>query len=349
MTTSGTNSGGSGITSTDETAVREAIGALEIADGLVPSGVFPALEDPALRKTGRHTPRGVRSNADQCRRRVDERYRDDVADALVELDIGVLAPEDRAVLVLILLRTVAIPRARGSRIGETWGTTDGAKGTSVDELALNRTISKTQIKESVRNLSTHGLVDRHRGLLFPGPALLRLTPARSTRLWEKPAAPGRTGQSLRRSDPQSASRSTSAGRAPGEGMTTLFDQPRAIADDTLGVIGDRQLVVVQTFYIARLTSHPVAIVPSAFVAVTGRGRATPTSPGRRVSTRPSHSCSATPSGESPGAGSQPWLNCCSSPTPQVLLRPATPLRIPDSSLACSQTRMTRCPLRTPCG
>jgi hypothetical protein len=54
-------------------------------------------------------------------------------------------------------------------------------------------------------------------------------------------------------------------------MTTLFDQPWATADDTLGVIGDRQLVVVQTFYIARLTSHPVAIVPSAFVAVTGRG------------------------------------------------------------------------------
>lgn len=54
-------------------------------------------------------------------------------------------------------------------------------------------------------------------------------------------------------------------------MSTLFDQPLANTDGTLGVIGDRQLVVVQTFYIARLTSHPVAIVPSAFVAVTGRG------------------------------------------------------------------------------
>ncbi|MFF0374006.1 hypothetical protein [Actinoplanes missouriensis] len=52
-------------------------------------------------------------------------------------------------------------------------------------------------------------------------------------------------------------------------MTTLFDQPHT--DETLGVIGERQLVVVQTFYIARLTSHPVAIIPSSFVAVTGRG------------------------------------------------------------------------------
>lgn len=54
-------------------------------------------------------------------------------------------------------------------------------------------------------------------------------------------------------------------------MSTLFDQRLENADETLGVIGDRQLVVVQTFYIARLTSHPVAIVPSSFVAVTGRG------------------------------------------------------------------------------
>ncbi|WP_329274161.1 hypothetical protein [Streptomyces sp. NBC_00691] len=38
-----------------------------------------------------------------------------------------------------------------------------------------------------------------------------------------------------------------------------------------GVIGTRQLVAVQTFSIARLTSHPVAIVPGTFVAVTGRG------------------------------------------------------------------------------
>ncbi len=173
-----------GIPSTDETAVCEAIGALEIADGLVPSGVFPALEDPALRKT-------VRARLEECGRTLisvgngwTSGYRDDIANALVELDIGVLAPEDRAVLVLILLRTVAIPRARGSRAGETWANTDGVKGTSVDELALNRNMSKTQIKESVRSLSTHGLVDRRRGMLLPGPALLRLTPQRSAQLWE---------------------------------------------------------------------------------------------------------------------------------------------------------------------
>jgi hypothetical protein len=47
-----------------------------------------------------------------------------------------------------------------------------------------------------------------------------------------------------------------------------------LANDTAtdrGIVGRRQLVAVQTFDIARLTSHPVALVPGAFVAVTGRG------------------------------------------------------------------------------
>jgi hypothetical protein len=38
-----------------------------------------------------------------------------------------------------------------------------------------------------------------------------------------------------------------------------------------GVIGPRQLLAVQTFGIARLTSDPVALIPATFVAVTGRG------------------------------------------------------------------------------
>src|SRR5258707_9295668 len=57
-------------------------------------------------------------------------------------------------------------------------------------------------------------------------------------------------------------------------MTTLFDTRRAEADSgagALGVIGTRQLIAAQTFDFARLTSHPVAVIPSSFVAVTGRG------------------------------------------------------------------------------
>lgn len=58
---------------------------------------------------------------------------------------------------------------------------------------------------------------------------------------------------------------------------TLFDVAAATdtgpptGDEGLGVVGTRQLIAVQTFDIARLTSHPVVIRPSSFVAVTGRG------------------------------------------------------------------------------
>lgn len=38
-----------------------------------------------------------------------------------------------------------------------------------------------------------------------------------------------------------------------------------------GVIGGRQLTCVQTFFVSRLTSHPVQLVPGTFIAVTGRG------------------------------------------------------------------------------
>ncbi|MFB6986087.1 hypothetical protein [Streptomyces sp. NPDC056304] len=51
----------------------------------------------------------------------------------------------------------------------------------------------------------------------------------------------------------------------------MSEQPFSVALSKLGVIGTRQLVAVQTFFIARLTSHPVALVPGTFVAVTGRG------------------------------------------------------------------------------
>jgi len=45
----------------------------------------------------------------------------------------------------------------------------------------------------------------------------------------------------------------------------------AVGAEMLGIVGARQLLCVQTFDIARLTSHPVLIRPGAFVAVTGRG------------------------------------------------------------------------------
>jgi hypothetical protein len=173
-----------GLSATDEAAVREAIGALEIVDGTIDPGVFSALDDPALRKS-------VSTVLEECGRTLIKvgdgwttGYRDDIADTLAEQGIGVLAAADRAVLVLVLLRSVAIPRARGNTAGKTWGNSDGVRGTSIDELKQNRDISRAQIVESVRRLHAAGLVGRRRGMLYPGPALLRLTPQRAAELWE---------------------------------------------------------------------------------------------------------------------------------------------------------------------
>ena len=56
-------------------------------------------------------------------------------------------------------------------------------------------------------------------------------------------------------------------------MTEILDgMPRVPGtDDGTGLVGNRQLVAVQTFDIARLTTNPVPIVPGTFVAVTGEG------------------------------------------------------------------------------
>ncbi|MEY9857986.1 chromosome segregation protein [Catenulispora sp. GAS73] len=44
-----------------------------------------------------------------------------------------------------------------------------------------------------------------------------------------------------------------------------------LPNDRLGVIGERQLIAVQTMDIARLTAHPVALIPETFIAITGMG------------------------------------------------------------------------------
>ncbi len=53
-------------------------------------------------------------------------------------------------------------------------------------------------------------------------------------------------------------------------MTQVLEAPRLEAVK-LGAVGNRVLVGVQTFDIARLTTHAVPIVPGTFIAVTGAG------------------------------------------------------------------------------
>jgi chromosome segregation protein len=51
----------------------------------------------------------------------------------------------------------------------------------------------------------------------------------------------------------------------------LLEQSAPSSQAATGIVGSRQLVCVQTFDIARLTTNPVVLLPGSFVAVGGRG------------------------------------------------------------------------------
>jgi hypothetical protein len=159
-----------------------AFAAVETAETPVPAHAFPALRDPALRHA-------VERLLAASGRTLIERdggwlsgYDDRIADRLVAEGLGALAPTDRAVLALVLLLTVAIPRARGRVSTDDW--TD-ALPTTVEELERNRHISQKDIRAALRRLRTAGILrPGHRAAIAPGPQFLRLTAERSSRLSE---------------------------------------------------------------------------------------------------------------------------------------------------------------------
>ncbi|WP_433549091.1 hypothetical protein ACQPZG_31555 [Streptomyces sp. CA-294286] len=171
----------------DEAHVQSALAALETADGLVPGEAFPALRTDALRAVVTRRLAGL-GRALLIREHhgisgFTSGYDDTVAERLAAEGIGILPPLDRAVLVMVLLRTVAAPRARGIHESATW-LAEGP-GTSVEELYANPYFTYEQLRPAVRRLKARRLLREgfHRALL-PGPALLRLTDAQSAQLWE---------------------------------------------------------------------------------------------------------------------------------------------------------------------
>ena len=163
--------------------VLAAAAAVEVANAPVPTQAFSALADPALRAAVEE----ALGAAGRCLVRHDSGwvsgYRDDIADQLVERGLGVLKSKDRAVLVLVLLHTVAIPRARGRIDSEDWTLSEP---TSVEQLERNRNLNATDIRRSLRRLRTLGVLRYgHRSAIAPGPQFLRLTQQRNMRLWEE--------------------------------------------------------------------------------------------------------------------------------------------------------------------
>jgi hypothetical protein len=113
-------------------------------------------------------------------------FRDDVTAQLAAEGATAQSRTDRAVLVLVLIHSVAIPRSQGLIGGDSW--TSGHP-TSVDELTRYTQLPRGDIRPALQRLRAAGLVQiaPARGrttttdgpAYLPGPALHRLTkPAR---------------------------------------------------------------------------------------------------------------------------------------------------------------------------
>lgn len=165
--------------------VNAAITAVETSDEPVDPEQYPALYDPALKSV-------VDEELDRIGRALIEvdggytsGYADDVADELAERAIGQVCEQDRAVLTLVVLHSIAIPRARGRTDGHAWS---DAIEFDTDKLTAewsNPHLTAKAINQSLRRLRDAGILKRgHRATPVPGPQFLRLTPARNSLLWE---------------------------------------------------------------------------------------------------------------------------------------------------------------------
>ncbi|KAB2345232.1 hypothetical protein [Actinomadura rudentiformis] len=163
--------------------------AVEHAAEPVPEVRFTALREPALRRTvegmlgltGRTL---VRSGQNEW----ISGYRDDVAAELARDPACVPPAGDRAVLVLVLIHSVAIPRAAGLLGDDSWMST---YPTPLEELRRRSQLPIGELESALRRLRTAGLVSQVKagteeaGGFVPGPQFHRLTDAARRRLQEE--------------------------------------------------------------------------------------------------------------------------------------------------------------------
>jgi biotin operon repressor len=172
-----------GPVSIHDTLVRAAVTALENAQGPVARSDLSMLADPAIRHATENalagcgralilTPQGSWTTG----------YPDHIARTLAREQAGTLGREQRAVLALVLLRAVAIPRAQG-RLDGAW--TSSSHPVTLDELAANRQVSRTKISDGLQGLRAAGYIaSTSSGGYILGPAMARLSPEGVEALWE---------------------------------------------------------------------------------------------------------------------------------------------------------------------
>ena len=171
--------------------VLAAFAALEHGAHPVPEEQLLALRDTTLRAALQRLLHGLgRTLVPTGPHEWTSGYRDDVAAALLASDGQPLPVIDRAVLVLVLIGSVAIPRSAGALERDTWVST---QPTPVEELTRYSQLPRTEVRAALARLRAAGLVhlvpERGRGpgqgaAYLPGPQLQRLTPAARRRLQE---------------------------------------------------------------------------------------------------------------------------------------------------------------------
>jgi hypothetical protein len=112
-------------------------------------------------------------------------YRDDVRAELTRDGWHPLERIDRAIVTLVLLHSVAIPRSEGGLDADTW---TSPHPTPPDEIFRHSHLPREETRTALGRLRAAGLVqlDRSRGAGYvPGPQFNRLTPAARRRLQEE--------------------------------------------------------------------------------------------------------------------------------------------------------------------
>ncbi|WP_246266790.1 hypothetical protein [Nonomuraea typhae] len=158
---------------------------LEHAAEPVPEARFMALRDPAMRRTlGEMLARRGRTLIQQHERWISG-YGD--ATAAEAAAGGGLGESERAVLTLVLVHSVAIPRAEGALPEDTWLS---PYPTPVDELRRHTQLPIGELEAALRTLRHAGLLGQVKageeaGGYVPGPQFHRLTPVARRRLQEE--------------------------------------------------------------------------------------------------------------------------------------------------------------------
>jgi hypothetical protein len=162
--------------------VLAAVYALERASGPIPHASFRALAEPALREIVQEVLAAAGRVLVPAGTGFTSGYDDQIARRLADEGIGVLRRDDRAVLTLVLLFSVAIPRAEGKIPPEApWTYAHPVPRERLGDTRLYATV----IRAALQRLQDAGIVRARNSGLVPGPQFNRLTPVTSAAIFEE--------------------------------------------------------------------------------------------------------------------------------------------------------------------